>query len=109
MQPNFWRAPTDNDLPQKGYGDSFAVWQHAGSNTTLTSFSSKKVSSTQYKVETEHTLNNVESRYFTTHTINGNGVVDVDVYFYAAPHNSYSALPRLGMQFVVNENFKNVQ
>ncbi|MFP3831223.1 hypothetical protein, partial [Pseudomonas sp. SIMBA_021] len=55
VQPNFWRAPTDNDLPQKGYGDSFAVWQHAGSNTTLTSFSSKKVSSTQYKVETEHT------------------------------------------------------
>ena len=109
VQPNFWRAPTDNDLPQKGYGDSFAVWQHAGSNTTLTSFSSKKVSSTQYKVETEHTLNNVESRYFTTYTINGNGVVDVDVYFYAAPHNSYSALPRLGMQFVVNENFKNVQ
>ena len=109
VEPNFWRAPTDNDFPQKGYADSFGVWQHVGSNMTLTSFSSEKISSTQYKVVTEHALHNVQSRYFTTYTINGRGIVDVDVYFYAAPHKPFPALPRLGMQFVVNKQFKNVQ
>jgi beta-galactosidase len=108
VHPNFWRAPTDNDFPQKGYGDQFGVWQHAGSHTELTSISVQKVSSQNTKVLIEQYLPAVESRYFTTYDVYGNGTIDVDVYFYAAPHKRRSYLPRIGTQFVLNKDYQHV-
>jgi beta-galactosidase len=108
VHPNFWRAPTDNDFPQKGYGDQFGVWQYAGANTELTSIKVEKVSSQNTKVMVEHDLPEVESRYFTTYDVYGNGTIDVDVYFYAAPHKRRSYLPRIGTQFVFNKDYEQV-
>jgi beta-galactosidase len=103
--PNFWRAPIDNDFSQAGYGDKFGVWQHAGSTMQLTSL---KIEDDSTTVVTEHYIRAVESRLFTTYSVTRSGEIDVDVYFYAAPHKRQSALPRLGTQFVLNNNYKQV-
>jgi len=108
VHPNFWRAPTDNDFPQKGYGDQFGVWQHAGTNTELTNIKVEKISSQNTKVVVEQYLPAVESRYFTTYDVHSNGTIDVDVYFYAAPHKRSAYLPRIGTQFVFNKDYEQV-
>ncbi|GAC16459.1 glycoside hydrolase family 2 TIM barrel-domain containing protein [Aliiglaciecola lipolytica] len=107
-RPDFWRAPIDNDLPIRGYGDKFGPWQKAGKNTKLTSIKLIKESRYLAKVEVEHYLSAVGSRYFTTYNIHGNGEVKVDVYFYAAPHKQQSEIPRLGTLFELDQEYENV-
>jgi beta-galactosidase len=107
-RPDFWRAPTDNDLPIKGYGDKIGPWQKAGKNTTLVSIKLTKESNYQAKVEVEHYLPVLGSRYFTTYHVFGNGEVKVDVYFYAAPHKKQSEIPRLGTLFELDKQYSQV-
>jgi len=108
VHPNFWRAPTDNDFPQKGYGNQFGVWEYAGTTAELTSIKVEKITSRNTKIMVEQYLPAVESRYFTTYDVHGNGTIDVDVYFYAAPHKRRSYLPRIGTQFVLNKDYEHV-
>ncbi|MDB4327137.1 DUF4981 domain-containing protein [bacterium] len=107
-RPDFWRAPTDNDLPIKDYGDKFAPWQNAGKNTKLVSIKLTEESKYQATVEVEHYLSAIGSRYFTTYHVFGNGEVKVDVYFYAAPHKKQSDIPRLGTLFELNKQYSQV-
>ena len=107
-RPDFWRAPIDNDLPIKGYGDKLGSWKHAGKNSKLVSIKLTKESRYHAKVEAEHYLNAIGSRYFTTYHIFGNGEVKVDVYFYAAPHKQQSDIPRLGTLFELDKQYNQV-
>jgi beta-galactosidase len=107
-RPDFWRAPTDNDLPIKDYGDKIAPWQKAGEDTALVSIKLTKETKYQAKVEVEHYLSAIESRYFTTYRVFGNGEVKVDVYFYAAPHKKQSDIPRLGTLFELDTEYSQV-
>jgi len=107
-RPDFWRAPTDNDLPIKDYGDKFAPWQNAGKNTKLVSIELSKESKYQANVEVEHYISAIGSRYFTTYHVFGNGEVKVDVYFYAAPHKKQSDIPRLGTLFELDKQYSQV-
>ena len=104
-RPDFWRAPTDNDLPIEGYGDKIGPWKNAGKDTELVSIKLTKESEYQAKVEVEHILTTIGSRYFTTYHIFGNGEVKVDVYFYAAPHKKQSDIPRLGTLFELDKQY----
>jgi beta-galactosidase len=107
-RPDFWRAPTDNDLPIKDYGDQIGPWQKAGRDTSLVSIKLAKESAYQAKVEVEHYISSIGSRYFTTYHIFGNGEVKVDVYFYAAPHKKQSEIPRLGTLFELDKQYSQV-
>lgn len=107
-RPDFWRAPTDNDLPINGYSNKFSAWQQAGRNTELLTIKLTKESKYQAKIEVEHYLSAIESRYFTTYHVFGNGEVKVDVYFYAAPHKKQSDIPRLGTLFELDKQYSEV-
>jgi beta-galactosidase len=107
-RPDFWRAPTDNDLPIKGYGDKIGPWQKAGKDTTLVSIKLTKESKYQAKVEVEHYINSIESRYFSTYHVFGNGEVKVDIYFYAAPHKKQADIPRLGTLFELDRQYSQI-
>ncbi len=107
-RPDFWRAPIDNDLPIKGYGDKIGPWQKAGKDTTLVSIKLITVSKYQVKVEIEHYISTIGSRYFTTYHVFGNGEVKVDIYFYAAPHKRQSDMPRLGTLFELDKQYSQV-
>ncbi|MDQ8181610.1 glycoside hydrolase family 2 TIM barrel-domain containing protein [Pelagicoccus sp. SDUM812005] len=106
-RPDFWRAPTDNDFGE-GYQKKAAVWQNAGKNLKLASISAEKTDAGTAVVKVEHALPDIESRYFTTYTIHPNGSVDVDCYFYAAPHKQRSELPRFGTLFELKKELAQV-
>ncbi|MCU4677393.1 DUF4981 domain-containing protein [Catenovulum sp. 2E275] len=106
--PEFWRAPVYNDLEIGGYESQFAVYQQLGRNTQLTDLQVTRLSKGAVKVSIEHALPAIESKYFTTLTIKGNGQVDVDIWFYAAPHKKFGELPRLGTMFELDTAFNHV-
>ncbi len=101
-RPDFWRAPTDNDFGE-GFQKKAAVWQNAGKERTLTSIQSSTQKKGSVVVSTEHALPSIESRYFTTYTIEANGVITVDCSFYAAAHKQQSELPRFGTLFELDK------
>lgn len=97
MQPNFWRAPNDND-----YGSQapfrLQVWHKASSNFTTN------------QVEVNQTDNNIELRigyvlpseqhYNVTYLIYPDGVMHLHAELTAADsQNQVADLPRLGMRF----------
>ena len=53
-------------------------------------------------------LDSIESRYFTTYTIDATGAITVDCLFYAAPHKKQSELPRFGTLFQLKKNLSQV-
>ncbi|WP_394176512.1 glycoside hydrolase family 2 TIM barrel-domain containing protein [Thalassotalea litorea] len=107
-RPEFWRAPVYNDLEIASYESSFAVWQQLGRNSKLTSMVVKQVSDSYAKVDVELALEAVESRYLLTYHIYGNGEVQVDNWFYAAPHKKYGELPRIGNMFELDSQFEHI-
>ncbi len=107
--PEFWRAPVYNDLEIGSYESKFAVYQHLGRNTELTDLVISRVSDSQAKVEIEHALPAIESRYLTIFNIYGDGQVDVDIWFYAAPHKKFGELPRIGTMFELDTQYSNIQ
>ncbi|OFI35690.1 beta-galactosidase [Alteromonas lipolytica] len=106
--PSFWRAPVYNDLEVKSYESAFSVYQQLGKNTELTSLNVNQLSAQQVEIKLEHALPAIESKYFTTFTVNGNGVIDVDIWFYAAPHKKFGELPRIGTLFELATDYSNV-
>lgn len=106
--PSFWRAPVYNDLEVGSYEKAFTVYQDLGENTSLTALTAERVSDHQVKVNIEHALPAIESKYFTTLTVDGNGAIDVDIWFYAAPHKKFGELPRIGTLFELATRYSNV-
>ena len=108
-RPDFWRAPTDNDLPQPKYGKNLAVWQKAGTDTTLVSMTYRQVTEKEVLVTTEHALNAIEGRYLVNYRVFGNGQIDFEINFYAAPHKKRSDIPRVGTLFELIPEFDHVE
>lgn len=106
-RPEFWRAPTDND-----FGENFPqrarVWQFAGKTAELNQMQWQHVKDDKIVMQTEHYLPEVECRYLTTYTFDGTGSIEVDVWFYAAPHKFQSALPRIGNLFQLRQTLDQV-
>jgi beta-galactosidase len=108
MRPEFWRAPTDNDFGE-GFPLKAKAWKLAGQHTELTDFSWQQLTNGDIQVKSEHYLTEVESRYLSTYVIKSDGSIDVDIWFYAAPHEFQSALPRIGNLLQVPRDFDQVQ
>ena len=107
-RPEFWRAPTDNDFGE-GFPEKAKDWLRAGQNAQLKDFSWHYQDDAALKVTTEHYLPDVQSRYLTTYILNGAGQLDVEIWFYAAPHKFHSELPRIGTLFQVAPRYQQVR
>ncbi|MGY0640399.1 MAG: glycoside hydrolase family 2 TIM barrel-domain containing protein [Paraglaciecola chathamensis] len=113
IRPEFWRAPTDNDFGE-GFPEKAKDWQYAGQNIELTkcSWAALKDSNEHIcglEITTEHYLKDVQSRYLSRHTLDSDGSVTFDIWFYAAPHQFHSALPRIGSLVQMPTQFDQVQ
>jgi beta-galactosidase len=93
LQPDFWRAPTDND-----YGNHFPVianvWKHAGHNKTLNNFTVNKTAN-GVVLTAEYTLNDVSSPYTVRYTVAGDGTLKVNL-AWKAGKAGLPELPRFG-------------
>ncbi|GHU93393.1 beta-galactosidase [Bacteroidia bacterium] len=104
-QPDFWRAPTDND-----YGNRMPeisnVWKQAGRNKTLKNFAVNK-NEGKVIISTEYLLNDVTSSYTITYTVLPNGTVQVRAAWQAG-REGLPELPRFGMQLQLPANYESV-
>ena len=106
-QPNFWRAPTDNDFGNK-LDKRCAVWRYAGDNRVVKNISVTNESANKVKVVMEFTLPEVESSYSSIYTIFGNGDVEIENTIIPGA-KELPELPRIGMKLNLPKEFSSVE
>ncbi|MFE0178713.1 glycoside hydrolase family 2 TIM barrel-domain containing protein [Streptomyces sp. NPDC059002] len=76
--PNFWRAPTDNDIGRK-YQEQAATWKEAGAKAQVTGVKVAQPSAGEVTVEVSTTLPTAprSSTWHTVFTVRGDGEVRV--------------------------------
>ncbi|MBS2212649.1 DUF4981 domain-containing protein [Carboxylicivirga mesophila] len=102
-QPNFWKAPNDNDL---GYNmpKKYEAWREAGSNKIVKKATTHK-GENSIVVTLAFELPDVNSQLTTVYTVYGNGEIVVD-YSFEKGKKDLSLIPRVGMMMVLPENFE---
>jgi beta-galactosidase len=95
LQPDFWRAPTDNDFGNK-MPTVANVWKLAEQNKTLNNFTVDNTGK-EIVITAEYILNDVSSPYTVRYTVSGNGNIKVFV-SWEAGRKGLPELPRFGTQ-----------
>lgn len=99
-EPDFWRAPTDND-----FGNNMPIrsrmWRKAGENRKVTKSAVEERGVGQLEVKFEYDLLNSENgqkiaNYTSTYLVKGNAEVEVDNHF-AMVSDELPEIPRMGM------------
>ncbi len=101
LQPNFWRAQTDNDS-LTGTAKITRVWQNAASRMKLEQFSVNKLNDQNAEIKTIFQVDTLAKLYIN-YTINGLGEIAV---FYQIDKNEKAPfIPRVGMQMHLSAAF----
>ncbi|MHA2183999.1 MAG: glycoside hydrolase family 2 TIM barrel-domain containing protein, partial [Promethearchaeota archaeon] len=103
--PNFWRAPTDNDLERVDFRRERErvkdkIWRSAGKERVLKRAEYKKVNDQQIQVEVEFDIINSKNPLSILYTIYGNGIIIIKNEF--TPSKD---MVRFGMQTALPEEF----
>jgi beta-galactosidase len=105
-EPNFWRAPTDNDFGN-GMPRRLRVWRTAGPDRHLVRIAARQDGRSRVTVETEELLHAGGARLFTTWSVYGSGDVVMRQRFVPGD-TSVPELPRLGLRFTMPAGFDSV-
>ncbi len=104
-EPDFWRAPVDNDYGNKMPVES-NVWRTAGKNTQLQKFALKE-SEQSVTIEVSLFLSDVQSDYALTYTVYADGRVRTDVAF-EMDQDRLPEMPRFGMNMLLPLAYSNL-
>ncbi len=105
LEPNFWRAPTDNDRGN-GHPDRCRVWKEAGASRELRSISVRQSRPQYLDITALFALVDGNARCRVNYAVYGSGDVVVDVRLEAA--GRLPELPRIGMQTAMPGSFDRV-
>ncbi len=105
LEPNFWRAPTDNDVGNKA-PKRLSVWWQAGPGRDVQSVNATQPKPNVVRIETAATLPAGNSDYSNTYTVYGSGDIVVESKF--TPHGKLPEMPRFGMQMAMPAEFRQV-
>lgn len=75
LEPNFWRASTDND-ERCGTAKRLGVWEHAGTKLSLRSFEIKKINHQSIQISTHHDIDTL-GKISIDYIIHGNGNIEI--------------------------------
>ncbi len=103
-EPDFWRAPIDNDFGN-GMPIKSNIWRSAGKNKQVRNFDVKEQSNAVI-ITVDYLLMDVSSDYKLVYTIMPNGNVQVNVAWNAGSQN-LPEMPRFGMQMQLGKEFQN--
>ena len=106
-EPNFWRAPTDNDFGNR-MPNRLAVWRKAGGNRTVDSFEAKQTGPAEVTVSVGYDLKDVQGKATIAYRILGTGDVLIDSRFTAGARN-IPEIPRVGLNLALPKAFSRVQ
>lgn len=105
LTPNFWRAPTDNDMGA-GLQNRYAAWKNPG--LKLVSLNSKTENG-QIIVNAEYDMKNVSAKLYLTYVINNEGAIKVTQKMTADKNAKVSPMFRFGMQMQMPKSFETVE
>ena len=105
-EPNFWRAPTDNDFGN-GMPARCAVWKNAGANRKIEAVNVKRISKNEIQIQIKATLPAKNSQYQTTYTILGNADIIIENRFEPGS-TDLPELPRFGMKMIMPVEFNHL-
>ncbi|MFB6097627.1 MAG: beta-galactosidase domain 4-containing protein, partial [Salinibacter sp.] len=105
--PNYWRAPTDNDLANGGMADLLAAWEDAGENRTVTSVTAEQIAPQAVRISVEGTLPVGQSIFTQEYTVYGNGDVHVR-HHVARTGDTPPGFPRVGLQMAVPDAYDEI-
>jgi beta-galactosidase len=105
-EPNFWRAPTDNDFGN-GMPRRLRVWRTAGPDRDFVRIAARQDGRSRVTVETEELLHAGGARLFTTWAVYGSGDIVMRQRFVPGD-TTIAELPRLGLRFTVPAGFDSV-
>ena len=94
LTPNFWRAPTDNDMGA-GLQKQYSVWKNP--ELKLTSLK-QNIENDQAVVRAEYDMPATGGKLYLTYTINNNGSIKVNQKLAADKSQKVSEMFRFGMQ-----------
>ena len=100
--PNFWRAPTDNDIGNN-MPWRLGIWKFAGPDRAISKVTAEQVKPQVVRVSVEGTLPAGNSAYHASYTVYGSG--DVIVESSVVPGPNLPKLPRVGMQMAMPGEF----
>ncbi len=100
LKPNFWRAPTDNDLGNN-MQQWAAIWQTAELGLRL-----KSLKSTTNSVEAIYQSNDFQGQYSLNYTLSAEGEIQVAVSLQLDAGQMLPDIPRFGMQLVMPKEFE---
>ncbi|MDR0671427.1 MAG: DUF4981 domain-containing protein, partial [Oscillospiraceae bacterium] len=102
-EPNFWRAPTDDDM---NWGGTMDTWRGVAAGRTVTSVTVASETNTAV-IAAEGAFPAKNGVYRTTYTVYANGEVNVsEEYSFAAVSNDEA--PEIGSTMVVKSDLENV-
>lgn len=100
LKPNFWRAPTDNDMGA-GIQQDYAVWRNPEMQLTAFDVQKEKQATgdkrTIITVKASYDMPKVEAKLFLTYTIYPTGRVDVEETMQTTPGKKNPDMFRFGM------------
>jgi len=105
LSPNFWRAPTDNDMGAS-FQTKFKVWRNP--TLTLKNLQANKVNEL-IEVKAEYELKDVSAKLYLTYLINNEGAVKVTQKLVADKAAKVSNLFRFGMQMQMPKSFEQIR
>ena len=101
LTPNFWRAPTDNDMGAN-LQNKYAAWKEPG--LKLTSLAGKSEND-MVTVNAEYTMDKVKAKLFLTYVINNKGAIQITQKMIADKSAEVPDMFRFGMQVQMPEEF----
>jgi beta-galactosidase len=104
-EPNFWRAPTDNDFGNKMPVRN-NVWRTAGNNSTLEKIELVEENGKKY-VTAKLKLNDVFSDYTIKYSMSNDGALEVQPSFKKG-NAPLPDMPRFGMIFSLKNSLENL-
>ena len=105
LQPNFWRAPTDND-----FGASLQVKYTVWKNPKIKLISmQQRIDEQQAIIEATYELPEASAKLFLTYTINNEGAIKVTQKMTTDKNAKVANLFRFGMQMQMPRSFDKVE
>ncbi|MFW5901325.1 MAG: glycoside hydrolase family 2 TIM barrel-domain containing protein, partial [bacterium] len=111
-EPDFWRAPTDNDVGARNSTreneDLMDFWKHAGE--VLINSDEVEVNETDHalQVSMKGELINIDSEIALEYLVYGNGAIDVSVEYTPGEKELPEMMPRFGTKMVVAPGYDNL-
>ena len=107
LAPNFWRAPTDNDVGNR-MPERLQRWRTAPVDEEITGTKVSRIDRNRVRVRVDSSLPRVTSDYRTTFTVHGSGDIIVEHQLLSRFTHSPD-LPRFGMTMTLPGEFTNLR